>query len=95
MKIGIRVGILCAVDPEIDIWGGGVVSPRVASVVVSSCSPDPFGFRRQTAVSPFRISVGAWVIDAEDGGIAGEMDLAVVSVSFAGLGKHVGPISGC
>ena len=44
MKIGILVGILCAVDPEIDIWGGWIVSPRVILVVVSGGGPDPFRF---------------------------------------------------
>ena len=44
MKIGVRVGILCTVNPEIDIRGGGVVSPWVASVIVSGCGPDPFRF---------------------------------------------------
>ena len=91
MGVGIEGCIFLDAGAEVDAGGFRVGSPRVGAHFVSRSGAEPFGPGREAAFFPFRIGVGAWVIDREYRGIACDGDLAVVFITFAGMGENIAP----
>ena len=91
MGVGLEGCIFWNTGAEVDTGGFRVGSPRVGAHFISGGGSEPFGFRGKAAVFPFRIGVGAGVIDGKYGCIPCDTDLIVVLVPFAGTGEHVLP----
>ena len=91
MGVGLDGYIWGDTGAEVDAGGFRVGSPGVGAHFVSRSGAEPFGPGGETTFFPFRIGVGAGVIDGKYGGISCDADLAVIFVPFAGTGEDVLP----